>query len=51
MLPSSPDMDAWPPPEGEVAQKGQRTGPSFGVIASHQEVAEKDGLLCRREAV
>lgn len=27
------------------------SGPSFGVIASHQEVAEMDGLLCRREAV
>lgn len=27
------------------------SGPAFGVIASHQEVAEMDGSLCRREAV
>lgn len=27
------------------------SGPAFGVIASHQELTEMDGLLCRREAV
>lgn len=27
------------------------SGPAFGVIASRQEVAEMDGLLCRREVV